>query len=406
MNNGRYRLLLICSHPIQYASPVFRDMAKDPRLDILVAYCSLHGAERGVDPGFGVEVTWDVPLFEGYRWVQVPNRSPIPSIGHFFGLINPGLWAMVRKENFDAVVAYTGYAYASFWIALAAAKLRGVPILFGTDATNIQPLDGAKWKVPVKRILVPRIFALADVVLAASHPGKRYLHGLGIPEDRIVVSPFVVDNDWWTARSACVDRDEIRRRWGVPPEAPVILFCAKLQSWKRPQDALEAFAKAAVPGSYLVFAGDGPLRGALEAESRMLGVAERVRFLGFVNQSGLPAVYRAADLFVLPSEYDHFGVVVNEAMLCGCAVAVSDCVGAAWDLVRPGENGFIFPSGDVEALSKILGEALADRARLREMGLAAAKRMETWSHRENIAALIDAVAGARRRKKISSEERA
>ena len=78
----KYRVLLIASHPIQYAAPLYRLMAKHPQLDILVAYCSLQGAEKGVDPGFGVEVAWDVPLLEGYPWVHVPNRSPRPGIGN------------------------------------------------------------------------------------------------------------------------------------------------------------------------------------------------------------------------------------------------------------------------------------------------------------------------------------
>jgi glycosyltransferase involved in cell wall biosynthesis len=110
-----------------------------------------------------------------------------------------------------------------------------------------------------------------------------------------------------------------------------------------------------------------------------LGVAHRVRFLGFVNQSRLPDVYRAADILVLPSEYEPFGVVVNEAMLCGRPVIVSDRVGAKYDLVREGETGFVYPCGDIEALAQILREVLPDRERLRKMGEAARKRMETWS---------------------------
>lgn len=80
-------------------------MAQHPRLNILVAYCSLQGAKPGVDPEFGVEVVWDIPLLEGYPWVEVPNKSPRPGLGRFFGLINPGLWELVGKGSFDAVVA-------------------------------------------------------------------------------------------------------------------------------------------------------------------------------------------------------------------------------------------------------------------------------------------------------------
>jgi glycosyltransferase involved in cell wall biosynthesis len=142
----------------------------------------------------------------------------------------------------------------------------------------------------------------------------------------------------------------------------------------------------------LVFAGEGPLHQSLEAEAAKLGIAERVRFLGFANQTQLPAIYTAADLMVLPSAYDAFGVVVNEAMLCGCPVAASDHVGAARDLIEHGRTGFVYPCGDIEALAAILGQALENRAPLSAMGAAARARMESWSPRENIDATVAAVA--------------
>ena len=117
----------------------------------------------------------------------------------------------------------------------------------------------------------------------------------------------------------------------------------------------------------------------------------------------MPAIYRAADLFVLPSEYEPFGVVVNEAMLCSCPVAVSDCVGAARDLIAPGRNGFVFPCGDVVALAAILRENLPDRVRLKHLGEAARKRMETWSPREYIRALVSAIEQAVNRRQMPVE---
>src|ERR1700737_5596457 len=109
------RLLIVGSHVVQYSSPVFQRLAKDPRLEIMVAYCSMQGAQAGVDPGFGVEVSWDTPLLEGYSWVHVPNRAPRPGIGRFFGLFNPGLWKLIRDGKFDAVFV-SGYFYATAWI--------------------------------------------------------------------------------------------------------------------------------------------------------------------------------------------------------------------------------------------------------------------------------------------------
>jgi len=395
MEGRKHRLLLVAAHPTQYSAPVLRRMASHPQLDILVAYCSLRGARAELDPEFGVEVVWDVPLLEGYPWREVPNRALRPRSGAFFGLVNPGLWSLVRDGGFDAVVCWTGYVCASFWIVLAASKSAGIPVLFGTDATSLRARDGSAWKKSLKRRLWPRLFRMADVVIVPSSGGVRLMRDLGIPAERIVLTPYTVDNDWWKQRAAAVDRRVVRAAWGVPEDNPVALFCAKLQPWKRPLDLLRAFALAGVSGAHLVFAGEGPQRSELEAEASRLGVTDRVRFLGFVNQSQLPAVYASSDLLVLPSGYEPFGVVVNEAMLCGCAVAVSDRVGAGPDLVVPGRTGFIFPAGNVEALAAVLHEALADRAQLRRLSERARERMESWRPEHNIEALIVAVEKAR-----------
>lgn len=212
-----------------------------------------------------------------------------------------------------------------------------------------------------------------------------------MPPDRIVMTPFAVDNDYWTSRAAKVDRTSVRRVWGVSDQQPVILFCAKLQPWKRPQDVLRALAKAGVPDAILVMAGEGPLRAALEAEARTLEIADRVRFLGFVNQPDLPALYRAADMMVLSSEYDACPVVVCEAMLCGCPTILSDKIRGRLELVRPGQTGFIYPCGNIDALAEALRAALADRQKLKQMGRAAEKVMETWSPRENVQAHVQAI---------------
>jgi glycosyltransferase involved in cell wall biosynthesis len=390
MTQRPLRVLLIATHPVQYASPQFRRYAKDPKLEILVAYC-LHAGKAQFDRDFGIEVKWDVPLFEGYPFTTVPNRSWRPRLGSFFGLFNPRFWNLIRHGNFDAVVLYTGYLCATFWIAVAAAKSSNTSVLFGTDAFDLTPRENREWRRWLKKLIWPRLFRLADVVLVPSTGGLNLIRSLGIAEDRIVVTPYCVDNDWWIAESNRADREGVRRRWGVPIEASVVLFCAKLQAWKRPQNVLRAFAQAALPDAYLVFAGDGSLRSTLESEAMLLGVRERVRFLGFVNQSGLPETYVASDILVLASEYEPFGVVVNEAMLCGCPVIVSDRVGAKFDVVRDGETGFVFPIGNVEALSALLREALQSRERLKKIVQAARGRMASWSPTQNLEGLVMAL---------------
>jgi glycosyltransferase involved in cell wall biosynthesis len=156
---------------------------------------------------------------------------------------------------------------------------------------------------------------------------------------------------------------------------------------------------AQLTDTVLVFAGDGPLRPQLEVEAASLGIASRVRFLGFVNQSQLPAVYTAADLMVLPSDYEPFAVVVNEAACCGCPVATSDRVGASRDLIAPVSPQLIYPCGDINALAKLLRVVFAIPSQLLELGNAARRHMDSWAPRNNIAATIDAVTRAVRRRR-------
>lgn len=395
----KLRALVLCSHPTQYSSQLWRRMVRHPRLDVLVAYCNLDGAESYVDPGFGVPVEWDVPLLHDYSWMQIRNISPRSGKRGIFGLINPGVWNLIRGGQFDAVIVLTGYMCATFWIALLAAKFSGTPILFGTDSTALRAQNGRAWKAGVKQLLWPGLFRIADVVIAPSTGTKELMTSLGIPPDRIQLTPYVVDNDWWTENAERVDRKAVRQSWGVPEGASVVLFCAKLQPWKRPQDLLRAFARANIANCYLVYAGDGSMRRDLEREALELGIHDRVRFLGFINQSNLPQVYCSSDLMVLPSEYEPFGVVVNEAMLCQCPVIVSDRVGARIDLVREGETGFVYPCGDVDALTCKLRAALESRERLGQIGKAACARMFEWSPERNIEATLEAIEKAIEHKK-------
>ena len=389
MSEGRYRVLAVASHPVQYMSPIFRRLAAREDLDLHVAYCSLRGAEPAHDQDFGATVQWDVPLLDGYAWSHVPNKGS--GADSFFGLRNPGVWKLIRRGRYDAVLCFTGYVCVTFWIALLAAKLARTAFLFGTDATTLAPRDARSWKVGLKKILWPRLFGLADQVIVPSSGSRDLMVSLGLPPERVTLTPYCVDNDWWMQQSASIDRNAVRESWDASPGDSVILFCAKLQPWKRPLDLLRAFAKVDLENAFLVFAGEGPLRPQLESEAANLGITNRVRLLGFVNQSQLPAVYSAADLMVLPSEYEPFAVVVNEAMCCGCPVMVSDRVGAARDLVAPVRPSFIFPCGDVAALAAALQTAIGDRALLQSLRRAVVAHVQTWSPAQNIAATMDAI---------------
>jgi glycosyltransferase involved in cell wall biosynthesis len=170
---------------------------------------------------------------------------------------------------------------------------------------------------------------------------------------------------------------------------------------KAPEELLSAFARvydgfAADSAPYLLFVGDGPLRGELEERARPLGDA--VRFLGFRNQSELPALYDLCDVFALPSRFEPWGLVVNEVMNASRPVIVSDRVGAAPDLIEDGANGFIYPSGDVDALASRLRQILESPTLRAQMGARSLARVTSWDFEADRRGLVEALSAACRKR--------
>lgn len=387
----RHRVLLVSAQPTQNAEPL-RIMAGDSRVDVLTAYCSLPDPKLFRDPEHLSRGAFDIPMLDGYRWIGLRNYSPVPRLSRFYGLLNLGLIKLVATH--DCTIVY-GHSYLSFWIAILTARLLGKPLLLTTDATYIESQYGGSWKAKIKRRVLPLLYnRVADLVLVPSTMSKRFICSLGVAEDRVIITPYVVDNDYIAEAAERADREQTRKDWRVPEDALVVLFCAKFLVRKRPRDALQAFARANVHGSYLVMVGDGPLAQSLREEASKLGIENRVRFIGLIKYSRLPEVYAASDVLVFPSEHEPYGLPVNEAMICGVPVIVSDRVGAGYDLVTEGETGFVYPSGDVDRLTEILRDVVSDREKLKRMGEAARKRMQSWSPRENAEATIEALSSA------------
>lgn len=365
-------------------------MAKDPRVDMLTAFCSLPDAKLWQGAENLTKESLDLPMLDGYPWKQMHNYSPSPRLGKFYGLINPGVIKLVASH--DCCVVY-GHAYISFWMAICTAKLLRKPVLLGTDATYIDPHNGGRaWKASLKKKVLPFLYnRVANLVLVPSTASRQFLCSIGVKEERVALTPYVVDNDYIAAAASAADRKKTREGWEIPAEAPVAILCAKFIPRKRPQDAIEAFARANVESSYLVMVGDGPLAASLREQTEQLGITDRVRFTGLVKYSRLAEFYAASDVLLFPSEHEPYGLPVNEAMICGIPAIVSDRVGAGYDLVENGKTGFVYPCGDVAALEAILRKALPDRALLKEMGEQARERMKSWSPQVNADATILAV---------------
>jgi glycosyltransferase involved in cell wall biosynthesis len=161
----------------------------------------------------------------------------------------------------------------------------------------------------------------------------------------------------------------LRRECGASADDFIIAVAAKLIPRKRVQDAILACGKIGKAARLWVI-GEGSERGRLEAlaEDHAPG---QVHWHGFVNQSRIPALLSAADVFVLPSDVETWGLVVNEAMACGLPAVCSDRIGCAADLIREGMTGYVYPVGCVESLAARLSLLRLNRELARSMGKAA-----------------------------------
>jgi glycosyltransferase involved in cell wall biosynthesis len=387
------RVAYLVSHPIQYQAPLLRLIAAEPGIFLKVFFRSPMGLKEYVDPGFAQKIAWDVPLLEGYQHEFLPAIGDPLSVTPFLRPLNYGLSRRLVEGRFDILWVH-GYARLFHQAAILLAKARGLRILLRDEPTAI-----SKPRSLVKRLAKRGLFAglsrLVDRVLAIGGLNRQYWIDQGFDPAQICLMPYAVDNARFRAGAerAAANRPAFLAGLGLPADQPRIVFSGKLTPIKAPDVLLEAFARVDRPRASLCLVGDGPLRAQLQARARALGLADRVLFAGFRNQRELPAFYDAADVFVLPSRQEPWGLVVNEAMNAGRAVVASDKVGSAADLVRPGENGAIFPAGDIDALAAALKYCLASPEYSAAMGRRSLEIIETWSFREDIAGLKQAIAG-------------
>ena len=371
------RVAIVNTHPIQYQTPWFRALACRRDIAIKVLYCQRASRQDQAKAGFGVEFDWDVPLLDGYDWEFLTNVSSKPGMG-FWGMDTPELSKRITGREYDAVVL-NGWNYKSAWQAMQACWRTGVPAMVRSDSQLKTPRHpakmGAKW--PLYRLFIPRLGGCLPV---GARSREYFLH-YGAHPDRVFEVPHVVDADRISSQASGLveKRAELRRKWDLPEEAVVFLFAGKFVVKKRPLDFVRAIGQACRTGApvYGLMAGDGHLRTACAAEVHQS--AAPVRFTGFLNQKEIVAAYVAADALVLPSDGgETWGLVVNEAMVCGRPCLVSDQAGCVPDLIDEGRTGASFPCGDVDRLAALMKQ-YGDRHTLGLMGSHAREKIGSSS---------------------------
>jgi glycosyltransferase involved in cell wall biosynthesis len=373
------RIAFLVERPTQFEAPFYRFAAQDPEHELRVLFTGSGAGDPAYDPELGRPVSWGIDLLGGYPYERCPEAAPAPWLAE---RLQPG--------RCDLLIV-NGYTQGIYRLGARIARRAGVPTALRLDSVlwDISPL-----RKLAKRLLFATYMQRAyDLFLATGSLTLEYLRAFGVPDERTGLFPYAVDVDAFRDRSRLTpgERAGLRERLDVPLEARVVLGLAKLNDREAPWDLLRAFARLGLEDVWLVLAGDGPGRPALEGFARDHGLA-RVRFPGYVPYPELPALYAAADLFVHAAREERWGVSVQEALACGLPVIASSRVGAGRDLIADGVNGFVYPAGDDGELARRIAAAFAlDPARARERSGAILGRWDyaaTWAH------LLDAAARA------------
>lgn len=390
----KIRLAYLVSHPIQYQAPLLRHMAGDPDIDLTVFFCSDFSLREHRDDGFGQVIEWDVPLVDGYQHVFLPALAAAgpPTL---LRPINYGLAKLLREGDYDVLWVH-GYMRLYHLVSMMRARLQGRIVLNRDEAWAMSAGRGPAKKA-VKSLFYALLRRLCHGWLVIGTANRDYYRANGMQEETMFTVPYAVDNCAFAQRAtaAASTREALRAELDLEEGRPVVLYASKFLARKRPDDLIAAFARVAdepeTRRPYLVMVGDGERNTALRAQVNSLNLEKSVRFAGFRNQSELPRFYDLCDVFVLPSLLEPWGLVVNEVMNAGRAVIVSDQVGAASDLIRDGENGFVFPAGDVGQLTESLRQTLSDPERCRHMGERSRRIISEWSFEQDLKGLKQAL---------------
>lgn len=319
-------------------------------------------------------------------------------------------WTGRRLAAGDVDLLQVGNIRPTGYVAAWQHGRTGVPYVIyvhGKDLMKEERKAARSWKGRTTgRWILGGAAAVIANSRATAERAERLLETLGIdPAGRVRVAHPGTDPDRF--RPDAPGAGEWRHRLGLDGRR-VLLSVTRLMARKGIDTALEALARLAAerPDLAYVVAGDGPERARLERLAAELGVAERVHFLGAVDDAELPALYAAADVFVLPvreepddDEVEGFGIVFCEAAAAGIPVVAGDSGGVA-DAVRDGETAFLVPPRDAAATADALARLLDDDTLRRTMGRAGRCAVEAYYNWDRAAAevwaILEEVAGRRR----------
>ncbi len=377
-------IVAVSSHPAQYRAPMYRYLSQQPDTAVYAVYLRDTHVGENYDPDFAAAFRWATDLLSGYEY-QFLQESGKRQRFTFWRSVAASFAAVrkaVRTASSPGGVLLHSYVTPEGLGGLLAAKTSGVPAILMSESELLRPRSLAKRTM--RGLVLPPVLQLYDALFYIGTHNRSFYQHYGVREQRLFFTPYCVDNAGFLAGldRHLAARLTTRSELGVGSTDRVLLFAGKLIERKRPLDIIRAVATLEpARRPFIVFVGSGPLASDVRRIATTLGV-NKYAITGFKNADEIGRYYAAADAFVLPSEFETWGLVVNEAMVHALPTIVSDRCGCAIDLVEDGTTGYRFPAGDSAALADRMARVFQDEGKRRAMGERARALIDRWSFAE------------------------
>ena len=369
------RLAIITTHPIQYNAPLFAMLDARGKIEIKVFYTWGEDVlQNKYDPGFDKSIEWDIPLLDGYEYVFIDNIATSPGSHHYKGINNPTLIKEIKLWGANALLVY-GWNFKSHLAAIRFFNKK-IPVFFRGDSTLLDEKIGMKQLL--RRIVLKYIYSYIDKALYAGIANKEYFKAMGLKEKQLVFMPHAIDNNRFAVNEKYKNEAKLlKAKLGVEKGALIFLFAGKLDHNKNVALLIKAFIGINTKDHYLLIVGDGVKEKELKDLSKH---HHNIIFLNFQNQQQMPVIYTAADIFVLPSKSETWGLCINEAMAAGKPIIASNTIGGTFDLIKINKNGFVFNCDDVNDLIKTLNYFKNNLDAVSLMGKVSLEIIEQYSY--------------------------
>lgn len=301
-------------------------------------------------PGMRLSVYYRIDGLSSHPWKDAQRTGSRQAVLGASWRAWLGLWLCIARRQVDVLVI-AGWGALGYAVAALIAVARGIPLVLFSDGPDPDRVRTG-WRATLRQAWLRWLFDRAAAVFGTGERALRELGRQGVPPFKLRNLPYGFDE----ARFPC----------GTPRTAgaPVtIVSSGRLVFRDKANDlALEAFARfartTAGQEAEYVIVGAGIDGTTLHQRASELGVADRVRFAGWLGQHELSVLYRGADVFLHVARHEPYGVVIAEALCSGMYVVASEGTVAAVELVRPGETGALVAGRDADAFALAIAESV------------------------------------------------